>query len=323
MNIVSVADKKITLIYKLSRLAYAQDKGTPSELKNLANEQDTITRELTESHESNLRCMDHISSVLRKQGLSYNIICRSDIRPEDIEDRFIISIGGDGTVLETSHHCKNAPVLGVNSDPKHSIGALCIAFENNFSMILDQIYQGLIKPSPIQRLAIRHQNNLYKTLALNDVLYCHQNPAAMSRFSLITKNHHEAHRASGIWISTAAGSTGGIFSCGGDAYPIEHEGGTFRIREPYWSDPQPPALLAGEFFKGEEISIRSNMTDARIYIDGPHIYLDVPLGDSVSIGIADHPLWLFSAKELNKQRDRLIQPRLAFRKLLRGENDRA
>ncbi len=272
MNLV--ADKKITLIYKHSRLAYAQDKAIPSELKNLANENDTITQKLTESHESNLRCIDHISSVLDSLGLSYRIVCRSDIRPKDIEDRFIISVGGDGTVLETSHHCVNEPVLGVNSDPKHSIGALCIATQNNFRDLLEQIYQGSLKPSPIQRLALKHQDNLIAIRALNDILFCHQNPGAMSRFSLSSKNKHEVHRSSGIWVASAAGSTGGIFSSGGEAYPIEADCGIFRVREPYWSDHQPPALLFG------------------------------------------------SADALNKQREKLIVPRLSFRKLLRdGEKN--
>ena len=212
--------------------------------------------------------------------------------------------------------------MGVNSDPKHSIGALCIATVDNFRSILEQIYLGSLKASPIQRLAIKYMGKLEKTRALNDVLYCHQNPAAMSRFSLSKNNHHEAYRSSGMWVASAAGSTGGIFSCGSDAYPIEHEGGIFRVREPYWSDRQSPSLLSGSFKKGEEITIRSNTTDAKIYIDGPHIFLDVPLGDSVSISIADHPLWLFSAEGLNKQRNRLILPRLAFRKLLQdGEKD--
>lgn len=323
MNLI-LADKKITLVYKQSRLTYAQEKGLPSELKNLCDEHDAITQELTTSHENNLRCIDYISSVLDNLGLSYELICRSDIRPQDLENRLVISIGGDGTVLETSHKCLDAPILGVNSDPKHSIGALCIATQDNFREILEQIYSGLLLPSPIMRLAIRHQESLQKTLALNDILYCHQNPAAMSRFSISTKNAHEVHRASGIWIASAAGSTGGIFSAGGIAYPIEHQRASFRVREPYWSDAQPPALLAGSFGLGEEVTLRSNMTDARIYIDGPHIYLDIPLGDSVSISIADNPLWLFNAERLNKQRDRLILPRLSFRKLLRdGEEDRA
>ena len=66
-----IADKKITLVYKQSRLAYAQDRARPSELKNLANSQDVITQELSEAHESNLRCIDNISNILDNLGLSY------------------------------------------------------------------------------------------------------------------------------------------------------------------------------------------------------------------------------------------------------------
>ena len=64
MNI-SIAEKKITLVYKQSRLSYAQ-----AELKNLSNIHGAIIQELTEAHESNLRCIDYIKSVLDSMGKS-------------------------------------------------------------------------------------------------------------------------------------------------------------------------------------------------------------------------------------------------------------
>jgi NAD+ kinase len=255
-------------------------------------------------------------------ALPYELICRSEIKREDFNNKFVISIGGDGTLLAASHFCLDSPVLGVNSDPDTSIGALCIANKYNFRELINKIYANLIKPDPIQRLEIFYQDKLYNILALNDILYCHNNPAAMSRFSLSMGDQSEAHRASGVWVSSAAGSTGGIFSCGSPNYPIESQQALFRVREPYWCDHAQPALLAGSFKNQEFLYITSNMTDARIYIDGPHQFFDVRLGEVVKLKISSHPLWIFSAKELNQKREQIIIPRLAFRDLLYGE-DRA
>ena len=291
---LNMAHKKIILVSKHSRSS------------------SNIAPELRVSYENNMRCIDYISKILENLGLSYNLFCRSELTYENIKNNFIISIGGDGTVLEASHYCKDEFLLGVNSDPKNSVGALCVANQDNFQEILLDIFNNKLKPSQIQRLAINNTN----ILALNDILFCHHNPAAMSRFSLALNSQREVFRASGIWVSTAAGSTGGIFSSGAKAYPIEYDRAFFRVREPFWADQTRPALLEGSFSKNNELIIQSNMNDARIYIDGPHISLDIALGENVRLGISKYPLWLFNAEKLNLQRERIIKPRLEYRKLL-------
>jgi NAD+ kinase len=270
-----------------------------------------------QSYENNMHCLEYVSLVLKDMGLPFCAISRADINAENLKNRFVITIGGDGTLLDASHYCTNEVMLGINSDPAYSTGALCIAHKNNFKEIISKIYNNTIKPSPLQRLALYYQNKLHTIAALNDILFCHSNPAAMSRFSLCLNDYEEAHRASGLWIATATGSTGGIFSSGADYHDVEYEDILFRVREPYWCSSQDPQLLQGAFNKNS-LTIKNTMQNARLYIDGPHRYLDIALEESIRIIIADHPLWLFSAKELNEQRKRLIKPRLVFRKLLRG-----
>ena len=50
---------------------------------------------------------------------------------------------------------------------------------------------------------------------LNDILVAHQCPAAMSRYRISVDGQCEEQYGSGVWISTAAGSTAGILSAGG------------------------------------------------------------------------------------------------------------
>jgi len=45
----------------------------------------------------------------------------------DPEIELVLSLGGDGTFLKTASMIKNRqmPILGVNTDPKRSVGCLC------------------------------------------------------------------------------------------------------------------------------------------------------------------------------------------------------
>ena len=54
---------------------------------------------------------------------------------------------------------------------------------------------------------------------LNDILICHHNPGAMSRYYLTVGRVREEQRSSGVWIATAAGSSGGLHSAGGKVLP--------------------------------------------------------------------------------------------------------
>lgn len=312
-------NKKISLVYKNSRLAFIKEQGTHREIARLKDPKDPLSQELKQAHENHLQCLKHLCAVLDNMAWPYSLICRPDIKAEDIEGNFVITVGGDGTLLDASHYCKSSPILGVNSDPERSSGALCIATRENFKDLLQEIRAGTLKPSPIERLSITREGRLEKIVALNDVLYCHKNPAAMSRFSLLTNEYSEAHRASGVWIASAAGSTGGIFSSGSPYLPIESKQGLFRVREPFWSDKQAPKLLAGSISASKSLKLQSTMTEGRIYIDGPHKYLDLLLGECVIFAISEYPLWLFNSEILNKKRSSLVLERLYFRELLEQE----
>lgn len=314
-HVPDVSSKQIVVVYKHSRFTYAKDHGFDQHI-NLNNDADPIVRDLRIAHENNLKCVDSIKSALDELQISYRIICRTDMTTEDLKNNFVIAVGGDGTILDTSHYCDDSPMLGVNSDPRHSVGALCVASSENFSDIIREIYQGKLFPTPLTRLSIKIDERPVTPLALNDVLFCHKNPASMSRFILSFRGQIESHRSSGIWFSTAAGSTGGIYSSGAEPLNFEDDLAIFRVREPYWTDQNTPNLLHGSIKRDEIFSIRSNMTDAEIFIDGPHKTFAISLGESVSISLSDRPLWLFDGPRLNKNRMEIIKQRKSIKNFL-------
>lgn len=76
-------EKKIAIIYKKSRFAFTKEKGLKRELDHLKNEQDMLVHDLIQAHENNLSCIEKVKSVVEELGLTYRLICRSDLNADD------------------------------------------------------------------------------------------------------------------------------------------------------------------------------------------------------------------------------------------------
>jgi NAD+ kinase len=116
---------------------------------------------------------------------------------------------------------------------------------------------------------------------LNEVLYSHRIPAAVSRYILEYRGRVEEQRSSGFWISTAAGSTGALHSAGGKKMPLRSKQLQFIVREPY--TPAGATLTMRRFVVpyGEQLSARTKMDRAVLFLDGPYRRIHVGLGDVV------------------------------------------
>lgn len=311
-----IKNKAVVVVYKQSRYTYVLTNGSDAEKESLQGQLTSTTKDLYQAHKNNLACLDKVEAHLKSLGVRYEMVCRSDLKQGMLDDKMIVVVGGDGTVLEASHHSKDSPILGVNSDPISSIGALCATTCDDFSIVLSEIYQGTIKPISLRRLAVRVDDVDLAILPVNDILFCHKNPATMTRFVISLNGHREFHRSSGIWVATAAGSTGGIYSSGANELPLDDDRAIFRMREPYWVDCAKPSLLSGYIENDDILTIESSMMDGELYLDGPHKSFAVPLGGIVAISLAQQPLWLFDGPRLKKNRMQIIEQRQSIRRHL-------
>src|SRR5262249_6739284 len=117
-------------------------------------------------------------------------------------------------LLCCAHYVGDGMVIGVNSAPGDSVGHFCSANRENFAERLDAILDLKWRPVELARLQVTLDGKPLQELALNDVLVAHYSPAATTRYLIEVGDHFEEHRSSGVWISTAAGSTAGIGSAG-------------------------------------------------------------------------------------------------------------
>lgn len=256
-------------------------------------------------------CINLIQAGLSKKNISYKVIKRSQLQ-ENFYERLVISVGGDGTLLDASHHCYESILLGVNSDKQHSIGALCTAFIDDFFDILDKIYQKQSCLIPINRLQASIDNKIINIPILNEVLFCHKNPASISKYGLKIDDYEEIHRSSGLFIATSLGSSGAIFSAGGKIISSQDIYGQFLVREFFWSDEEKPKLISGLLKKHQSLYIKNLIDNCKIYIDGAHKNFIVPKNAVVKVEISPYPVWLFKNQQL-LDRTRLIRQRQNIR----------
>jgi len=142
---------------------------------------------------------------------------------------FVITLGGDGTILHAATLVKNAeiPILGINlgrlgflaSTEKHKVGEAIDALVNGHYII-----DGRTMIEVTSNLSIFGENNF----ALNDfTVHKRDNSAMITVHCYINGEYLNAIWADGLIISTPTGSTGYSLSCGG---PIVFPGsGNFII----------------------------------------------------------------------------------------------
>src|SRR5690606_9231413 len=114
----------------------------------------------------------------------------------------------------------NTPILGVNSAPNHSIGFFCAARRGNIGRLLNQALSGELPATKLTRMKVEVDGRRISNRVLNEALFCHEIPAATSRYILRYSGQREEQRSSGVWVGTAAGSTGALRSAGGRVLPL-------------------------------------------------------------------------------------------------------
>jgi NAD+ kinase len=253
----------------------------------------TLVR-LTDAHREHHACLNEVRAILTKHQVPYEEISREQGKGLDssLFER-VITVGGDGTLLAASHilpHTK--PVLGIRSSAS-SVGYLCGGSFDSLEPNLLEFLDGKSELQRLQRLKavvtrVASQEKFSSVPVLNDLLYTNASPAATTRYLLTHNKRKEAHRSSGIWIATAAGSTAGLFAAGGKRSAPSDLNYQYRVRELYKLGLTNPKL-EGDFFSPEKdvFHISNRCEHAILAFDGQHGEINLEYGDEVDFARAE------------------------------------
>ncbi len=244
---------------------------------------------IKKTHIEHFKTLQVVEKELKEHNIQFTKLPRGGkIRTSHYD--LIISVGGDGTFLEAARNIKDEYILGVNSDPHWSVGQFCIANRETFPLVLKKIINNQFKIQILQRMQLKFKFQAIKINVLNDILVCHKNPAGMSRYYLTFSGEKEEQRSSGIWVATAAGSTGAIHSAGGRILPLTSAKIQFKVRELYCAPKTKSQLDGGMLTSFQSLKIFSLMNEGVIYVDGCHLKYPFPFGEEVRLTSSSQPL---------------------------------
>ncbi len=280
-NVLIVYKKSSYKIYFLenSSSLYGKEKILP----------ESQLRTFKKAHDAHYATLGHAETYLRKKRIRYRRVTRGRIVDFSTYD-LVITIGGDGTFLETARFLRDEEILGVNSDPSRSVGRFCTADRGSFDKVMEMVLSGRARVRRYHRFLIRFKRQRRQARVLNEVLVCHGNPAAMSRYVLSVGRVREEQRSSGLWIGTAAGSTGAVHSAGGKIMPWHDKKIQYVPRELYPRKKESMKLTGGILDTKTKVKIDSLMREGLVYIDGEHYFFPFGFGESAFIEPCDEPV---------------------------------
>ena len=283
---------RVLVIYKKS--TYQRYVGRAQErLKALIAHSDVSVDGLLHEHEIHQETLRRAKKALRDLGARAVLRYRPEPMPEEGSWDMIVTLGGDGTLLWASHLASSStPMLAINSAPDTSVGYFCAGDGHNVDEVLGAALEGSLKSSRLARMRVDVDDVTLSTRVLNDALYCHESPAATSRYIIKQGDQQERQMSSGVWVGPAAGSTAAIGSAGGKVLPMGSQKIQFVVREPYRGVNNRYGLIKGMVSPGEDLAITSRMTMGRIFLDGTQKVYPIGIGDRVRMTLSDEPLTL-------------------------------
>ena len=237
------------------------------------------------AHTIHEEAIEAITHVLRQLEVKFELAYRADLK---VTRRYqlVVSVGGDGTFLQAARSVQQTPILGVNSDPSRSEAVFCAATQHTFARLCRLALAGRLPELPLCRLQVSLNGRRLPYRALNDILVVHDDPATMSRYRLRIGTREEAQKSSGLWVSTAAGSSSAVLAAGGARLPWGAKKFQYKPREIYRGRLSRCRLTGGALPAHIRLGVTWLMRKGSLFVDGPHVRIPLRFADQVEIRLS-------------------------------------
>jgi NAD+ kinase len=165
---------------------------------------------------SKVTIFNAFSNFLEKKGLTNNFSTYSS-RDEMGEADIVLSLGGDGTLLEAITYIGDheIPILGINMG---RLGFLATTTQENADNAIDALYSKAYKIDERTLIKVVSDDDLFNGLnfGLNEFTILKRDTSSMIVVhTYIDGEYLNSYWADGLIVSTPTGSTGYSLSCGG------------------------------------------------------------------------------------------------------------
>jgi len=286
---------KVLVVYKKTALQRYDAEHDPR-LSALLDEGDASVAKLRTAHQAHMDTVTRARKELAALGVDVVFRQPSRAHPPERWD-LVVTLGGDGTLLWSSHGVgSKTPMVAINSDPDNSVGYFCAGDRHDLEETLTAALEGKLQATRLARMEVGVDDAVLSRRVLNDILFCHECPAAATRYIMRFGEHVESHTSSGIWAGPAAGSTAAQRSAGGKVLPLRSKKLQWVVREPYTPGGEKLELVKGLVAQGAELSLKTKIREGRIYLDGANMVSSVDIGSTITLRLSPEPLTLLGLR---------------------------
>lgn len=196
---------KILIVAKQSKFEWELEKFkiTPEQLTEKYTSEHAKLDAILSSHEGQLRSRQELRELLPEAELVMMSQLNENIKGYD----YVISLGGDNSFTYTTHYVDNTPIIGINSDPGRSVGAMCVWSSKDLEIFVQRFRNNNFKVEEWPRLEAKINGELIKP-ATSEYFMGEKLRDDMTRNILVHDNHEYEQKSSGVIVATGAGTTG-------------------------------------------------------------------------------------------------------------------
>jgi len=292
---------RVLVVYKKDAYQqYLQEQQDPHLLRLLRRRHPDVS-DMQRAHKIHERAIEAVVHALRQLPVEVELAYRATLKVTKRYD-LVVSVGGDGTFLQAARTIHRTPILGVNSDPARSEAVFCAATHRSFPHLMRQALAGRLPELKLFRLAVTLNGQQLPHRALNDILIVHDDPATMSRYRLHITHRGEAQKSSGLWVSTAAGSSSAVMAAGGVRLPWSSRRFQYRPRELYRGRLSRYRLTGGVLPPSARVRVTWLMRRGSVFIDGPHVKIPLQFADELELRLSlSDPLRVLGLRPSDRQ----------------------
>src|SRR5262245_45108341 len=133
---------------------YVEERQDPT-LQRLVARRDAAVAPLRASHEEHESTVREVKEALDAVGADIAFVHRTG-EPFGAEGlSLVVTVGGDGTLLNASHYVDSVPILAINSAPSHSVGFFCGAARGEAMKAITAAMRGTLRRTVLTRMQVR------------------------------------------------------------------------------------------------------------------------------------------------------------------------
>jgi NAD kinase len=215
------AELSILIVSKETRFEYLQKN---NQLENLDKKKfDNIH----DDHQRHYHAYHLLLDSLEKNNLKFDSIKDKQIQETNFEDyQIIITLGGDGTFINSCAKIISQKIIGINSEPKKSVGGLAKFVPNDIISLCYKIANDELEIDNWDRLSAKINGKELPFWAINEILISKPNIYQTSKLHIKVGNTEGFCYGNGIIVSTQRGSTAFYHSASGEPFQY-HDFGSF------------------------------------------------------------------------------------------------